>query len=458
MEPETQNAPPVVAVVVVHEPGHWFEETLDAFADQDYPNIRFLFLVTDGVRPGLEDGDPSLAAVIESRLPNAFVRELGVNAGFGAAANEVLRLVEGQNGFFLFCHDDVAPDRDAVRLLVEELYRSNAGVVGPKLVDWDDPGVLESVGLGLDRFGEVDQSIEPGEVDQEQHDGVRDVFVIPSAMMLVRADLFRELGGFDPALDLHGEDVEFCWRVHHSGARVDRGAERQVPSPFRAARRVERPESHAIAARHRLRTVATMTGFARLPGRFLELIVLTLAELVVGLFTGRFRQGLASLRSLLGLVPRIPTIAARRRSIKTVRRVPEREVLGLQQRGSAQLNSFLRSRESTTYAGTNAGVRRWRESTTAPVIAWIVVLGFLLLGGRSFLSSGVPPVGEFLRFPDSPRDLFSSYTSGWNPHGLGATDGEPDRSGGALGCCRSRRCSAWACSRRCSSSASWCSV
>ena len=47
MEPEIQQAPPVVAVVVVHEPGPWFDETLDAFADQDYPNLRFLFLTTE---------------------------------------------------------------------------------------------------------------------------------------------------------------------------------------------------------------------------------------------------------------------------------------------------------------------------------------------------------------------------------------------------------------------------
>ncbi len=427
MEPETQNAPPVVAVVVVHEPGSWFEETLDAFADQDYPNLRFLFLVTGDPSTGSDEtSSPSkMSEIIEQHLPGAFVRELGINAGFGPAANEVLRLVEGQNGFFLFCHDDVAPDRDSIRLLVEELYRSNAGVVGPKLVEWDDPGVLESVGLGLDRFGEVDQPIEPGEVDQEQHDGVRDVFVIPSAMMLVRADLFRELDGFDPAIELHGEDIEFCWRVHHSGARVVVAPSARARHRSNLAARREDLNHTQLSARHRLRTVASMTGVARLPGRVLELIVLTIAGLVVGLFTGRFRQGLAALRSLVGLVPRLPTIAARRRTIKPVRRVPEREVLGLQQSGSAQLTSFLRTREPATYVGSNTSVRRWRDSTTAPVIAWIVVLACLLVGGRSFLAGGVPPVGEFLRFPDSPRDLFSSYTSGWNPHGLGASEANP---------------------------------
>ena len=46
------------------------------------------------------------------------------------------------------------------------------------------------------------------------------MFVLPSACLLVRADLFRALGGFDPAISFHGDDVDLCWRVHLSGARV----------------------------------------------------------------------------------------------------------------------------------------------------------------------------------------------------------------------------------------------
>ncbi len=422
MESENHSAPPVVAVVVVHEPGDWFEETLDALAAQDYPNLRFLFLVGDGTPDVPHD---TIEAAIKVRMSNAFVRSLGANPGFAGAANEVSRLVEGQNGFFLFCHDDVAPDPTAVRLMVEELYRSNAGVVGPKIVEWDDPRVLRSVGLGLDRFGVIDQPIEEGEVDQEQHDGVRDVFVLPTACLLVRADLFRELGGFDDSIDLYGEDAEFCWRVHHSGARVVVAPSARVRHRGRLAER--RPDLNGVrlAARHRLRTVATMTGAARLPGRILELVVLTFAELVVGMFTGRFKQGFASLSALVGLVPRLPSIVARRRAIAPVRRVPEREVLGLQERGSARLSSYLRTRDTTTYVDSGANVRRWKENTTAPAIAWITVLVFVAIGSRSFFAGGVPAVGEFFSFPDSPGDLLQRYASGWNPTGTGATSSNP---------------------------------
>ena len=128
--------------------------------------------------------------------------------------------------------------------------------------------------MGVDRFGEVDRTIELGEVDQEQHDGVRDVFVLPSACMLVRADLFRELGGFDEAMTFHGEDVELCWRIHHSGARV-------VVTPSARVRHrgdlvARRPDLHheRLKAQHRMRTVAALTGGSRLPGRSIEMVLL----------------------------------------------------------------------------------------------------------------------------------------------------------------------------------------
>ena len=262
METDAPLAPPVVAVVVVHSPGPWFEATLGSLADQDYPNLNTLFLLTGGP---LDAAGDDLQARITRRLPDAFVRDLGANPGFGAAANEVLRLVEGDSGFFCFCHDDVALEPDTIRVLVEELYRSNAGIVGPKLVTWDEPSVLQHVGLGLDRFGEVDPITEPGEYDQEQHDAVTDVFVIPSACLLVRADLFRALGGFDPSISFHGDDVDLCWRVHLSGARVVVAPQARVR--HREELEVRRPDLHhdLLRARHRMRSVATLTSGRRLP-------------------------------------------------------------------------------------------------------------------------------------------------------------------------------------------------
>jgi GT2 family glycosyltransferase len=422
VEPDRQNAPSVVCVVVVHEPGEWFDETLAALAAQDYPNLRHLFLV-DGA------ADPDEVAAIDERvrvrLPGAFVRGSSVTGSFGSIANEVLRLVEGDNGFFLICHDDVAPAPDAVRLLVAELYRSNAGMVGPKLVEWDEPRRLQHVGLQVDRFGEVDPVVEPGELDQEQHDAVRDVFVLPSAFVLVRADLFRLLGGYDPGISFHGDDLDLCWRAHLNGARVVVAPDARVRHRELLEERRTDLDHRRLRARHRMRSVAVLTGPQRLLGRSLQLVVLTMLELVVGLFTGRFSDALASLRAMIGLIPKTPALVARRRIVATNRAVPEREVLGLQLRGSARLTSYIRGRETTTYIGAGSTVRRWREASYAPLLAWFLVITALLIGSRSFIDRGVPQVGEFLAFPESPRELLDTYRSGWDARSFGATSAIP---------------------------------
>ena len=229
----------------------------------------------------------------------------------------MLRLVEGDNGMFLICHDDVAPEPDALRLLVEELYRSNAGAVGPKFVDWDEPSVLQAVGLGMDRFGEIDPVIEPGEVDQEQHDGVRDVFVLPSAYFLIRgrtcsgpseASIRRSTSTVRTPSCAGGSTtvaLGWSWLRRRRCGTVRGSCDRRPDLPHGRRR-----------ARHRMRSVATLTGASRLPGRSVEMVLLTLTELVVGLFTGRFGQAWNSLGALLGLIPRTPALLARRREVK----------------------------------------------------------------------------------------------------------------------------------------------
>ena len=58
--------------------------------------------------------------------------------------------------YLLVLHDDTALDPDAVTRLVEAaigMRVENVGVVGPKVVDWDEPRLLREVGRSADRFG-----------------------------------------------------------------------------------------------------------------------------------------------------------------------------------------------------------------------------------------------------------------------------------------------------------------
>lgn len=417
MDVDAQLAPPVVAVLVAHDPGDWFDDVVASLAAQDYPNLKVLVLST---------GTADVASRVTSVVPGAFVREVAGNPGFGRAANEVLRLVEGESGFFCFLHDDVALDPGAIRLLVEELYRSNAGIVGPKLVEWDDVGALQHVGLAVDHFGAVDTIVEPGERDQEQHDAVRDVFALPSACLLVRADLFRALGGFDPAIDYHGDDIDLCWRAHLGGARVvvvpaARGRHRE--------RLVERrPDIDHVArrARHRMRAFATLTGRGRAIARLPLLVLTTIAELVTGVFTGKASEGAASFTAMLGLVPRVGSVMSRRAMIRPLRVVPDREIAELQIRGSARRTAHRRSRES---AGASSSVSTFtvqipREGSALVVAGWFAVIALLVLGARGLITGGSAAIGQMLPYP-SRGDLLETYRSGWWDSGLGETAAQP---------------------------------
>ena len=419
------QAPPVVVAVVVHQPCPWLEEVVTSLASQDYPNLQTLFFVTSST----SSASTAETEIIRHTLPAAVIRQVEGNPGYGPLMNEVSRLVEGESGFFCFMHDDVALDSNAISSMIEEMFRSNAGVVGPKIVMWDDVSVLQSVGLGADRIGDISPIVEQGEKDQEQHDAVRDVFLVPSACMLVRADLFREIGGFSPDMPLFGEDLDFCWRTHLSGARV------LVVPTARARHRKEMDATRSVAtmsaldARHRVRTVATLSGRIQLPVVLVQLLLMAIARLVIGVFNGTFRQAQASLRASIAVVFDARYIIRRRAEVRPYRRVPAAEIHDLQSRGSARLWAFIRKRRSRVQEISGLTTANLANPKSRFVGATaLIVFALIVFGSRGLIGGGVASVGEFLPMrsaSESPTALISSVVSGWWQAGFGQASANP---------------------------------
>lgn len=423
-ERPTDAAPPVVAVMVVHEPGEWFAEVLASLAGQDYPDVRLVAFLTSTT-------DAAVSRDILGQFPNALVRQVEGNPGFGPVANQVINVVEGRDGFFLFVHDDVALRSDAISQLVEEAFRSNAAVIGPKLVEWDTPDVLQHVGLDADRAGYLVDVVDPGERDQEQHDAVRDTFALPSACLLVRNDVFRDIGGFAPQIPFLGEELDICWRVHLLGARVMVNPAAVVRHRGGFSARANVIGGEARAERHRVRTVVACASLSRVPVVLLRLLVQALADTVLGLFNGQFRRGLAALRALGALVVDVPAVVARRRELKPMRRVPSSEVTSLQLRSSARLASFARHRralrELTTSEAPAIGQPLAPTSRGVSLVGIVGVL-IVLFGSRSFIFDGVANIGQFvpLASADSTAfEMFRSYAAGWAPGWFGAPSAAP---------------------------------
>jgi GT2 family glycosyltransferase len=416
------TTPAVVAVVVTHEPGPWFEDGLRALAAQDYPDLTVLVIDAGS------EHDPTER--VAAACPAAFVRRLDANPGFGNAANEVMETVEGAS-YLLLCHDDVALDPQAVSTLVDEAARSNAGIAGPKVAEWDDDRQLQAVGMTVDRTGHPTSYVEDGEYDQGQHDGVRDVFFIPGGCQLVRADLFRTLGGFDGAMRFFGEDLDLCWRARVAGARV-------VVAPLAHARHVadlpeRRPDLdvHRLVERHRLRTVLTCYGLGTLLWLVPVLAVLSVLDVVAGLLTARVGRARAALGAWTWNLARIGPLLARRRRLSAIRRTSDKELRALQTQGLARMQAFQtrdrpgerRGAVTTVRQGIVDFVRSGPSGVSTTV--WVLVGFVLLVGSRHLITQFIPAVGELADFPGGPSELLNEFRSGWRSAGLGSSAPAP---------------------------------
>lgn len=436
MDDRIEAAPLVVLAMAVHDPGDpatgWFAEVLNSIADQDYPQLQPLFFVTEG------EWTADVTEAITAVLPKAIVRNVAPGASFGAVVNQVLKVVEGDNGFFLLMHDDVALDKNAVRELVAELYRSNAGVVGPKIVSWDDPTLLQHVGFAMDSTGELDPVIEIGERDQEQHDAVADVFVLPSACLLVRADLFRALDGYSNEIEFIGDDVDLCWRAHLTGARVVVVPAARVRHREMLGDRATDIRRDRLEARNRVDTVASLTGLGRLPLVLGRMFFAAVIGLAIGLFTGQSRRPRLTLGAMLTLPLRIRRITRRRKALRKHRVVSEGDIKRLQLRGFAKWRTFIRHRVATGHLDFSiSGLgdladevqqRRQAEVRAQPravTFMWLALTLVLLLGSRGLITHGVAAIGQFQSFGGGPRYLLREHMSGWWGAGFGATTFSP---------------------------------
>ncbi len=463
--PETP--PAVVAVVVTRDPGPWFEECLAALGAQDYPELSVLVLVSGGS----EDPTARVAAV----LPDAYVRRLPEDRGFGAAVNEALAMVEGA-AFLLLCHDDCAPAPDAVHILVEESFRSNAGVVGPKMVRWAEPDVLLHVGMSADKTGASVERIQPGEVDHGQHDGVRDVFFLPGGLTLVRADLLSALGGFDAAMVAMGEDLDFCWRAQVAGSRVvvepdavvrhleaTAGGLRSPPPPPDGAA----PSLQELQRRHELRAVLKNYGWWNLLWVLPQAAILALGEVLTATFAGDRRRVRVVSAAWRWNLHHLGEVRRARAANRAVSRVPDRQVRQLQLRGSARLATYLsrlshqgfeaahgRMADETVEEsdepeltgsvglafsedadfdelddlGHRAGRDRFGRArrrpilgtTTSRLVAWAAVVIVLVIGTRDLLAASFPLVGQLAPML-SWTATWHHLWAGWQPAGVGTT-------------------------------------
>ncbi len=420
---DTVTAPSVVAIMVTHNPGPWFEESLAALAAQDYPNLALLILDAASAIDPL----PRIARVV----PSAYVRRLSRNPGFAAACNRATRIVHGAS-HLVFCHDDVAPAPDAIRKMMERAFKSNAGIVTPKMVDWDDPTKLLALGGTVEQTGAYVPTVDPGDRDQGQYDRSEDVFVAPGGFMLTRADLFLTLGGFDGAMTFTGEDLDYSWRAQIAGARI-------VTEPSVRVRHVEAGTNDArllgsaigapedehehdvptpvldsllLRRRHRLRMVLKVRGKWEAVVAFWKLFFLSIAEAVGGIVTGHGEHTAAVTSAWIWNAAHWRDLYKLRRHAQRARVVSDKTIVPRLGSSKARLARITREeyeRRRSQLLSESSGTAFVGRLRKFPIVAWGLVLVIWIVGSRHLLTRDLPALGTIVPVTGSTVESFQRF-------------------------------------------------
>jgi GT2 family glycosyltransferase len=447
----------VTTVLVVHDGERWLPRVLDGLDAQT--RAPDAIAVADTA-----SGDAG-ADLVRARRPETEIVALTRVTGYGAAVKAALAHADTVAPappevvqWVWLLHDDSEPDPEALeQLLAAVEAEPRLGIVGPKVRGWYHRRVLLEMGVTIDAGGRRETGLERGEEDQGQHDNRRETLGVSSAGMLVRRDVWDELGGFDPYLPLMRDDVDLCWRAWLAGHRVA-----VVPAAVvfhaEAAAAERRPVDCGSGRVHHLdRAGAMRVLLANLTTRA---FLLALPRLLFGSLGRALGYLVAKVpRNALDEMLAVGTVLIRPRAVLRMRRARrvhhvvgpgtlrrlfprpgrqiglarealahtlggrrvDREAIGRHR--SAEVGSAAAEPDDLDLGAGGVLLRRLSRSPGALLVLGLSLL--TLLADRHLIGGGRLLGGALLPTPDSLGAVWSTYRESWHPSGLGSPSAAP---------------------------------
>ncbi|HUG82938.1 MAG TPA: glycosyltransferase family 2 protein [Euzebya sp.] len=428
--PASQSTPRVLAVVVTRDGAEWVAGALRTLAAQGYPALEVM-----AVDNASTDGT---AAVLTRRLDADRVLTMDRNVGFGRAVAAALRTPQAEGvDYVLLVHDDMALMPDAVQWLVGAMEADpTLSVVGPKLREWDEEPLLQQVGMSADAFLRAESHLDPGELDQGQHDGRGDVLYVSTAGMLLRRDVFSRLGGFDARFESYRDDMDLCWRVWLAGRRVGvvpRAIGYHQAAGSNGTRRAgaDLSESRYLIERHTLAAMLKNYSGGRLAWIIPLGLLLNLARVLAMLLSRRFGDAFAVVRAYAWNLGQLRATLRRRQVVQSTRRQPDGRLSSLFTPGLPRLREYSETLLEAMAGGSTralvdaddigrAGIdplaqqpiQRFLRDRPLVLLGVPLLLAFFAsIGG--FMAPGPIVGGEIAAWPASPQDFITNYLSPW---------------------------------------------
>ncbi len=212
------NQNPTTAVVILNWNGkHFLEEYLPKVESySQFPDVSIV--VTDN---GSTDDSVSY---LQKYHPNVRLILLDKNYGFAEGYNRALQQVDSD--YFVLLNSDVEVTENWLQPLIDQMQTSGVAACMPKIRSVADRTSFEYAGAAggfIDRLGYPfcrGRIFHTVEKDTGQYDSPIEIFWATGACCLIKADIFRQMGGFDAYFFAHMEEIDLCWRIKNAGYTI----------------------------------------------------------------------------------------------------------------------------------------------------------------------------------------------------------------------------------------------
>ncbi len=167
--------------------------------------------------------------------------ELTQNHGFAEGYNQALTILkeegkqnkEKQFDYYLLLNSDVEVTQNWLNPIVkifEEDTKKSISAIQPKIKMFAQKNLFEHAGAAggmIDYLGypfcrgRIFDTLEEDKGQyNEKNDNQIPIFWATGAAMAIRAEVYHELGGLDKDFFAHMEEIDLCWRIHHTGKKI----------------------------------------------------------------------------------------------------------------------------------------------------------------------------------------------------------------------------------------------
>lgn len=181
----------------------------------------------EGAEVVVADNDSSddSMMVMKEVFPQVRTIQFEKNLGFTGGYNRAFKEIDCE--YFVLINSDIEVTDNWLEPLVEWMdSHPECGACAPKLHSWQERDKFEYAGAAggyLDCFGYPfcrGRIMKRLEIDNGQYDSPQDVFWATGACLMVRSEVYRNLGGLDDRFFAHMEEIDLCWRMQLHGWKV----------------------------------------------------------------------------------------------------------------------------------------------------------------------------------------------------------------------------------------------